>query len=234
MEMGMPDDDDIRRAGIRLLKMGMLFPMEPNVVREFAQGLEEIFVIEEKRPFLEMFAKEILYGRANAPRIVGKFDEEEKPLLPQHGEFEPDIIGRALTRAPVAEDARRIGRGVAQAARRDPQPRTRWSTLARPAWYCSGCPHNSSTKALAGQRRLGRHRLPHDGDVDGPQRRDGHAHGRRRRAVDRHGAVHRRAAHLPEHGRRHVLPFGHASRSTTPRPRRSTSPTRSSTTRTRR
>ena len=42
--------------------MGMLFPMEPTVVRDFAQGLEEIFVIEEKRPFLEMFAKNVLYG----------------------------------------------------------------------------------------------------------------------------------------------------------------------------
>jgi indolepyruvate ferredoxin oxidoreductase len=60
--------------------MGMLFPMEPTVVREFAKGLEEIFVIEEKRPFLEMFAKNALYGQANAPRIVGKFDEEEKDL----------------------------------------------------------------------------------------------------------------------------------------------------------
>src|SRR5262249_6188989 len=84
--------------GIRILKMGMLFPMEPRVVREFAQGLEEIFVIEEKRPFLEMFAKNVLYGMANAPRIVGKFDEEERELLPHYGEFESDAISRALVK----------------------------------------------------------------------------------------------------------------------------------------
>ncbi len=90
LEMGL-DDAALRRYGIRILKMGMLFPMEPSIVREFAQGLEEIFVIEEKRPFLEMFAKQVLYGMANAPRIVGKFDEEEKELLPHYGEFESDV-----------------------------------------------------------------------------------------------------------------------------------------------
>ena len=95
LEMGL-DADALRHYGIRILKMGMLFPMEPTIVREFAEGLEEIFVIEEKRPFLEMFAKQVLYGRANAPRIVGKFDEEEKELLPHYGEFESDIIVRAL------------------------------------------------------------------------------------------------------------------------------------------
>ena len=76
LEMGL-DADALRHYGIRILKMGMLFPMEPTIVREFAEGLEEIFVIEEKRPFLEMFAKQVLYGRANAPRIVGKFDEKK-------------------------------------------------------------------------------------------------------------------------------------------------------------
>src|SRR6266853_4334835 len=91
------DDAALRRYGVRILKMGMLFPMEPMVVREFAKGLEEVFVIEEKRPFLEMFAKNVLYGSANAPRIVGKFDEEERELLPHYGEFESDVIGRALT-----------------------------------------------------------------------------------------------------------------------------------------
>src|SRR6185436_7279647 len=94
-EMGL-SDAELQRQGVRILKMGLLFPMDAEIMREFAHGLEEIFVIEEKRPFLEMFAKNALYGRARAPRIVGKFDEEERPLLPHHGEFEPDTIARAL------------------------------------------------------------------------------------------------------------------------------------------
>src|SRR5690242_10045866 len=60
-ELGL-DDAALRHHGIRLLKMGMLFPMEPRIVRDFARGLEEILVVEEKRSFLEMFAKDILYG----------------------------------------------------------------------------------------------------------------------------------------------------------------------------
>ena len=207
LELGLPTTTTLRRYGIRLLKMGMLFPMEPTVVRDFAQGLEEIFVIEEKRPFLEMFAKNVLYGRANAPRIVGKFDEEEKELLPHYGEFESDVIGRALTKRLSRKTRLESAEAWLQPPGRDPRAASKLATATRTAWYCSGCPHNSSTKALRGQHRVGRHRLPHDGDVDGPQRRDGHAHGRRRRAVDRHGAVHRRDAHLPEHGRRHVRPL---------------------------
>ena len=78
-ELGL-DDAALRRYGIRILKMGMLFPMEPRIVREFARGLEEILVVEEKRAFLEMFAKDILYGMPDRPRIVGKRDEEDRPL----------------------------------------------------------------------------------------------------------------------------------------------------------
>ena len=148
LEMGL-DADALRRYGIRVLKMGMLFPMEPTIVREFAEGLEEIFVIEEKRPFLEMFAKQVLYGRANAPRIVGKFDEEEKELLPHYGEFESDIIVRALlkrlgrkTRIESAENwLKRLD---------EIHARTKLPTAARTAWFCSGCPHNSSTVAPDG------------------------------------------------------------------------------------
>ena len=176
-------------------------------MRDFARGLEEIFVIEEKRPFLEMFAKNVLYGMANAPRIVGKFDEQEKELLPHYGEFESDVIGRALTKR-LSRKAR-IESAEAWLKRLDEiHARNKLPTATRTAWYCSGCPHNSSTAGGRGQHRLGRHRLPHDGDVDGPQRRDGHPHGRRGCAVDRHGAVHRHQAHLPEHGRRHLRPLG--------------------------
>jgi indolepyruvate ferredoxin oxidoreductase len=146
LELGL-DDAALRRYGVRILKMGMLFPMEPTVVREFAQGLEEIFVIEEKRPFLEMFAKNVLYGQANAPRIVGKFDEEEKELLPGYGEFESDVIGRALTQR-LSQKAR-IESAETWLARLDEiHARGKLPTAVRTAWYCSGCPHNSSTQAV--------------------------------------------------------------------------------------
>jgi len=148
LELGL-DDAALRRHGVRILKMGMLFPMEPQVVREFARGLEEIFVVEEKRPFLEMFAKNVLYGMANAPRIVGKFDEEEQELLPHYGEFESDVIGRALTKR-LSRKAR-IESAEAWLARLDEiHRRSKLPTAARTAWYCSGCPHNSSTQAVEG------------------------------------------------------------------------------------
>ena len=148
LEMGL-DDAALRRYGIRILKMGMLFPMEPSIVREFAQGLEEIFVIEEKRPFLEMFAKQVLYGMANAPRIVGKFDEEEKELLPHYGEFESDVIVRALlkrlSRKTRIESAENWLKRLDEIHSRNKLP-----TAVRTAWFCSGCPHNSSTQAPDG------------------------------------------------------------------------------------
>ncbi|MBS0429957.1 MAG: indolepyruvate ferredoxin oxidoreductase family protein [Proteobacteria bacterium] len=148
LELGL-DDEALRRYGIRILKMGMLFPMEPTVVRDFAKGLEEIFVIEEKRPFLEMFAKNVLYGMANAPRIVGKFDEEEKELLPHYGEFESDVIGRALTRR-LSRKAN-VESAEAWLKRLDEiHARVKLATSTRTAWYCSGCPHNSSTQAVDG------------------------------------------------------------------------------------
>ncbi|MCV2219752.1 indolepyruvate ferredoxin oxidoreductase family protein [Thauera sp. Sel9] len=146
LEMGL-DDAALRRHGIRVLKMGMLFPMEPSIVREFAQGLEEIFVIEEKRPFLEMFAKQVLYGMANAPRIVGKFDEEDKELLPHYGEFESDTLVRALLKRLSRKT--RIESAENWLARLDEiHSRSKLPTAVRTAWYCSGCPHNSSTKAV--------------------------------------------------------------------------------------
>ncbi|MBU6291135.1 MAG: indolepyruvate ferredoxin oxidoreductase family protein [Burkholderiales bacterium] len=148
LELGL-DDDALRQYGIRILKMGMLFPMEPTIVREFATGLEEIFVIEEKRPFLEMFAKNVLYGMSNAPRIVGKFDEEERELLPHYGEFEADTIGRALikrlTRKAKLESAEEWLKRLNEIHQRIKLP-----TAARTAWYCSGCPHSSSTVAPEG------------------------------------------------------------------------------------
>jgi indolepyruvate ferredoxin oxidoreductase len=148
LELGL-DDAALRRLGIRILKMGMLFPMEPTIVRDFARGLEEILVVEEKRPFLEMFAKNVLYGMANAPRIVGKFDEHEQELLPHYGEFEPDVIGRALVKRLSRRT--RVESAEAWLARVDEiHGRNKLATSTRTAWYCSGCPHNSSTQSPEG------------------------------------------------------------------------------------
>jgi indolepyruvate ferredoxin oxidoreductase len=142
-ELGL-DEGALRRYGIRILKMGMLFPMEPRIVREFARGLQEILVVEEKRSFLEMFAKDVLYGTTDRPQVVGKLDEEDRPLLPPVGELDSDLVARAIARRL----ARRIRIDSVEARiqhldelKRRPRP----LTLARTAFFCSGCPHNRST-----------------------------------------------------------------------------------------
>jgi indolepyruvate ferredoxin oxidoreductase len=142
-ELGL-DDAALQRCGIRILKMGLLFPMEPRIVREFSRGLEEILVAEEKRPFLEMFCKDILYGQADRPRVVGKFDEEERPLLNIVGDLDSDSVARAiakrLARKMRIESVEARIQHLDELKRR-PKP----ISLMRTAYFCSGCPHNRST-----------------------------------------------------------------------------------------
>src|SRR5215510_12616338 len=142
-ELGL-DDAGLRRYGIRILQMGLMFPMEPRIIREFARGLEEVLVVEEKRPFLELFARDVLYGWPDRPQMVGKFDEEERPLIPVIGELDTDMIARAI--------AKRLARKVriesveARIERLEEfRLRPRPLTLQRTAFFCSGCPHNRST-----------------------------------------------------------------------------------------
>jgi indolepyruvate ferredoxin oxidoreductase len=142
-ELGL-DEAALRRYGIRILKMGMLFPMEPRVVREFSRGLQEILVVEEKRSFLEMFCKDILYGMTDRPQVVGKVDEEDRPLLQPVGELDSDLVARAIARRL----ARRIRIDSVEARIQhldELKRRPKAFTLARSAFFCSGCPHNRST-----------------------------------------------------------------------------------------
>jgi indolepyruvate ferredoxin oxidoreductase len=143
LELGL-DEAALAHHGVRLLQIGMLFPMEPGIVREFARGLEEILVIEEKRAFIELFIRDILYNQADRPRVVGKYDEQERPLVPADGELDADRIAQLV--------AARLGRRVSltsvtarvallEALRERPAP----LTLARQPYFCSGCPHNRST-----------------------------------------------------------------------------------------
>jgi len=144
-ELGL-SDNDLRSYGVRLLKVGMVFPMEPEIILEFADGLDEILVIEEKRAFMEMFIKDILYARTERPVIVGKHDESGAVLVKPHGELNSDEISRILVkriadRVPVASLSERVSR-INTPVKLDVIP-----LLSRTPFFCSGCPHNSSTTA---------------------------------------------------------------------------------------
>jgi indolepyruvate ferredoxin oxidoreductase len=138
------DEAALRRYGVRLLKIGMLFPLEAGIVREFARGLEEIFVIEEKRAFTELFIRDILYNQAERPRVVGKFDADGAPLVPASGELDADRIAQLVAarlerRVHLESVTARVA--LLEALRERPQP----LTLTRQPYFCSGCPHNRST-----------------------------------------------------------------------------------------
>jgi indolepyruvate ferredoxin oxidoreductase len=136
--------DDPARAGLRLLKPAVIFPLEPSAVRDFARGLDRIIVVEEKRTFLEDAVKSVLYGTAHAPAVHGKQGPDGAPLLPPFGELDADTIAAGLGR--WLADA-----GVAGlAAPPVPRQRTTLPLTARTPYFCSGCPHNSSTEVAPG------------------------------------------------------------------------------------
>src|SRR2546427_708278 len=142
-ELGL-DDTTLRHYGIRLLKIGMLFPMEATTIRDFARGLRELLVIEEKRAFCELFIRDILYNEAERPRILGKSDLEGRPLVPADAELDADRIAQIVAtrlerRIPRESITARVA--LLGALRERPAP----LTLARQPYFCSGCPHNRST-----------------------------------------------------------------------------------------
>jgi indolepyruvate ferredoxin oxidoreductase len=142
------DDEAAAHAGLRLLKIGMIWPLDPKAVVDFAEGLERILVVEEKRPFLEEQVKSVLfdsafagkvevYGKANMADGVGR-----KIGLPAAGELSPPVIARAIAAlAGLPADA---------AAALQPAP----AGPVRMPNFCSGCPHNTSTVVPEGSRTM--------------------------------------------------------------------------------
>ncbi|MGW4479973.1 indolepyruvate ferredoxin oxidoreductase family protein [Rhodococcus triatomae] len=134
---------DLRRYGIRILKLGMIYPVDPEIVQRFAAGLDEIIVVEEKRAFIESAVRDILYRQANAPLVIGKTDPNGKSLVNIFGELDADLVASALSR--------RLGDeyGIEPVQRWKERPRESKIALPllnRTPYFCSGCPHNSSTK----------------------------------------------------------------------------------------
>ncbi|GAF49347.1 indolepyruvate ferredoxin oxidoreductase family protein [Rhodococcus wratislaviensis] len=134
---------DLLRYGIRILKLGMIYPVDPEIVHRFAAGLDEIIVVEEKRAFLETAVRDILYRRANAPVVIGKTDPNGKSLVNIFGELDADLIANALSRRLGDE----YGIEPVQLWRQRPRTsKIALPLLNRTPYFCSGCPHNSSTK----------------------------------------------------------------------------------------
>jgi indolepyruvate ferredoxin oxidoreductase len=174
------DDATCRQVGIRLHKVGVVWPLEAQLTREFATGLQEIIVIEEKRQVIEYQLKEQLYNwRADVrPQVLGKFNEVEgdfnggewsmanptaNSLLRANADLSPALIARA-----IAQRLKKLGVSAAVGAGLDAQLailQAKESAMQvielsaikgadRQPWFCSGCPHNTSTKVPDGSRAM--------------------------------------------------------------------------------
>ncbi len=150
--LGFEDASSIARLGLRIYKVGQSFPLEPTRIRNFARGLETLFVVEEKRPLVESQIREILYPLAQRPQVIGKRDRDERELLPASGELRPHRIAPALAREigrlwPDLDLSERLARIMPRESAPPP--------LRRTPWFCPGCPHNRSTVVPEGSVAFG-------------------------------------------------------------------------------
>ncbi len=170
------DEAACRRLGIRLHKVAVVWPLEAQTTRAFATGLKEILVIEEKRQVIEYQLKEELYNwRSDVrPHVLGKFNEVEgdfsggewglsnpsaQTLLRANADLSPALIAKAiaqrLKKLGVDEGtAARMDTHLALLAARESALQVGALTAERPPWFCSGCPHNTSTKVPEGSRAM--------------------------------------------------------------------------------
>lgn len=147
--------DEARAAelGIRLLKVAMVWPLEPEAIARFASGLDLVIVVEEKRSLIETQIKEQLYNAQDRPQIIGKRDEKGSWLFPASGALDPLQIAIAIGERLAArtEDGALFER---IAALRQVQTRRAFEPdpAQRRAYFCAGCPHNTSTRVPDGAR----------------------------------------------------------------------------------
>ncbi len=150
---------DAEGLGLRIYKVALTWPLEESGARRFAEGLQDVVVVEEKRGFIEDQLKRILYNvdAWKRPTVVGKQDETGAPLLPSQGELNPTIVASALVarlrrfghQSPVLEQ--RLAR---LEAFEHPETLRTPIALQRTPYFCSGCPHNTSTKVPEGSRAM--------------------------------------------------------------------------------
>ncbi len=169
------DDTALEHFGVRILKLAMVYPLEPSIIDEFVEGLEEVLVIEEKRSFIELQLRELLYNRDRRPAVYGKNDKDGSILFPSDGELDAEIISRGLagrllsfsdvgaqhaapagtpwraSTSPTEQFTPGIEQRLAKLDEIDQRVNESKRAPNRAPSYCSGCPHNRSTLLLDGQ-----------------------------------------------------------------------------------
>ena len=155
-ELGI-DDAMAEQLGIAVYKIGLVWPIEPQGARRFCEGKREILVVEEKRALIETQIKEQLYNMSGdrRPRLVGKSDEHGAPLLKANAELTPAEIARVLLARLGMDKIPESVRNRFEAIQRKEARQVRNTTgFSRIPYFCSGCPHNTSTQVPDGSMAL--------------------------------------------------------------------------------
>jgi indolepyruvate ferredoxin oxidoreductase len=164
------DEPTAHRIGLRVFKVAMPWPLEPEGIAAFAAGCRELLVVEEKRPLIEAQLKELLYGMVERPTVIGKHDERNAPLLPAWGELSPATCAHVIAarllhfrETAASQDARgtidddvvaRMRSRLGTLERKASEASRTVASLDRIPYFCSGCPHNTSTRVPEGSRAL--------------------------------------------------------------------------------
>ena len=138
---------ELHDNGIRLVQIGLLYPLDSAVVRSWSAGAEEMLIVEEKRPFLESAIKDALYGMTDSPRVLGKTADDGTELIPSWGTLDARRLAEPLRRVLLRRLPESSIGGL-------PSSKVILPMLtpdeSRSAFFCSGCPHTTSLKVPDG------------------------------------------------------------------------------------
>jgi indolepyruvate ferredoxin oxidoreductase len=154
------DSENACALGLKVYKVAMPWPLEAHGLRTFAQNCRELLVIEEKRGLIEAQVKEVLYGTVNAPKVFGKTDDKNQLLVPTYGEISPAMCAQWIHERiqPLLVNtsvmASLVSARIAEINAKQAKALKTFETIDRIPYFCSGCPHNTSTRVPEGSRAL--------------------------------------------------------------------------------
>ena len=149
------DEARAQDLGLALYKVGLIWPLETRGAVEFATGLDELMFVEEKLGIVEDQFRQALYDSPGRVRIVGKHDEEGKALVPSFGVLDPVRVALVIGERLMRNGGDRELEQAVAALRKLRNPAVLPANMARKPYFCSGCPHSTSTRVPEGSRALG-------------------------------------------------------------------------------